>query len=226
MKKFLVATTVAGLLVAPGFAQDRIVEIESEATISVSESPGRAQDSESDTSELIEDVTNIAQGLQDRIETLGAQMADATDPEAGTKVLDEMLAAAREVYESLNRDSELWDEMNGLMDIWAARRDDLLERASDNPALKQLADGWQARIDRGLTLRQQIIEQSAESEALIAQIEAQREVVLEYFKLDLADEALATMQSMSDELGSMNERMSGILSQANLVAEAPGIAQE
>ena len=63
---------------------------------------------------LVEDVTSIAEGLQGRIETLSEQMADASDLEAGaTRALDEMLVAAREVHDSLNRDSELWDEMNG-----------------------------------------------------------------------------------------------------------------
>lgn len=204
MKRLLVAAAFAGLMI----------------------SPTHAQDGDADVAALVEDVTLIAQGLQTRIETLGAQMSQASDLEAGTRAMDEMLAAALEVYESLNRDSELWDEMNGMMETWSARRDDLLERASQNPALQPVADSWQARIDRGLTLRQQIVEQAAESEALIDQIESQREVIIAYYEIDLADQALATMQAMSDELGSMNERMSGILAQANVVAEAPGVAQE
>lgn len=204
MRILLAAAAVAGLLMTPAFSQE----------------------GDPDVAALVEDVTSIATGLQGRIETLGQQMAEASDLEAGTRALDEMLAAAREVHDSLSRDSVLWDEMNGMMDAWSARRDDLLERALENPALKPIAESWQTRIDRGLTLREQILEQSAESEALIAQIEDQREVIVAYYEAALADQALATMQAMSDDLGSMNERMSGILTQANLVAEAPVVAQE
>ncbi|SPJ26189.1 hypothetical protein [Palleronia abyssalis] len=188
--------------------------------------PAAAQQDEPDVASLVDDVTTIAQGLEGRIETLSAQMAEASDLEAGTKALDEMLAAAREVYDSLNRDSELWDEMNGMLDTWSERRDDLLERAADIPQLKEVADGWQGRIDRGITLRQQITEQAAESQALIAQIEDQREVIVAYYEAALADQALATMEAMSAELGTMNEKMSGILTQANLVAETPSVSQE
>ena len=113
-----------------------------------------------------------------------------------------------------------------MMDVWSAKRDDLLNRAVKHPALKPVAESWQTRIDRGLTLRQQIIEQSAESEALIAQIEGQREVVVADHQAALADDALETMQAMSDELGSMNERMTEIVTQANLTATRAELAQE
>ncbi|MGX0905124.1 DNA repair exonuclease SbcCD ATPase subunit [Roseovarius sp. MBR-79] len=204
MRSFVAATVMAGLLAFPAIAQD----------------------SEPDVASLVQDVTSIAQGLEGRIETLSIQMAEASDLEAGTKALDEMLAAAREVYDSLNRDSELWGEMNGMLDTWSVRRDNLLKEAQDVPALKDVASGWQDRIDRAITLRQQITEQAAESEALIAQIEDQRRVIIAYYEAKLADQALATMEVMSAELGAMNEKMSGILTQANLVAETPSVAQE
>lgn len=204
MRSFVAATVMAGLLAFPAIAQD----------------------SEPDVASLVQDVTSIAQGLEGRIETLSIQMAKASDLEAGTKALDEMLAAAREVYDSLNRDSELWGEMNGMLDTWSERRDNLLKEAQDVPALKDVASGWQDRIDRAITLRQQITEQAAESEALIAQIEDQRRVIIAYYEVNLADQALATMEVMSAELGAMNEKMSGILTQANLVAETPSVAQE
>ena len=186
-----------------------------------------AQDSgNGDVASLVKDVTAIAEGLQARVSTLSDQISASSDAEAGTRALDEMLAAARELQESLGRDSELWDEMNGMMDTWAAQRDKLLERSKTIPALKPVADGWQSRIDEGLVLRQQILAQAAESEALIAQIEEQREVIIAYYDLDLADQALATMRLMSEELGTMNATMSSILEQANVVAKPPTVAQE
>lgn len=182
-------------------------------------------DGTSDVAALVDNVTEIAEGLQARVSTLGDQITASSDAESGTRALDEMLSAARELQDSLGRDSELWDEMNGMMDVWAGKRDDLLERAKTVPALKPVADGWQSRIDEGLVLREQILKQAAESEALISQIEEQREVVIAYYDLDLADRALETMRLMSDELGTMNAAMTTILAQANVVAEPPSIDQ-
>ena len=188
--------------------------------------PSIGQDSEFDVASLVSDVTSIAEGLQDRVAVLSEQIAASSDAEAGTRAIDEMLAAARELKESLGRDSELWDEMNAMLDTWAAQRDDLLARASSNPALRPVAEGWQSRIDEGLILREQILQQAAESEALIEQIEQQREVVIAYYDLDLADQALATMRAMSEELGTMNAAMTSILDQANVVAAPPSVGQE
>lgn len=204
MKKFLLsACAIASLSVATAtYAQD------------------------ADVATLVADVTTIAEGLQARVVTLGEQMELSADAQSGTRALDEMLAAATELQASLGRDSELWVEMNGMMDSWAASRDDLLERAATNPALEPVAQGWQSRIDDGLELRTQILEQAAESEALIQQIEEQREVVIAYYDLGLADQALATMQLMSDELSTMNAAMGTILAQANVMAEPASVAAE
>jgi hypothetical protein len=179
-----------------------------------------------DVANLVNDVTAIAELLQKRVASLGEQVAASSDAEAGTRAIEEMLAAARELQTSLGRDSKLWDEMNGMMDTWSAKRDDLLERAKKLPALKPVANGWQSRIDEGLHLRQKILAQAAESEALITQIEETRAVIIAYYDLDLADKALETMRLMSEELSTMNSAMSSILEQANVVAKPPSLAQE
>jgi hypothetical protein len=228
MKKSLLLSCVASLLLAgAGHAQSTVQLSTSSSTKVVIGGAGGSQDGAGgDVASLVEDVTAIAEGLQARVASLGDQIAASSDAETGTRALDEMLAAARELQESLGRDSELWDEMNGMMDNWAAKRDELLARSQTIPALKPVADGWQSRIDEGLLLRQQILAQAAESEALIEQIEEQREVIIAYYDLDLADQALETMRLMSEELGTMNSTMSSILAQANVVAKPPSVAQE
>lgn len=206
IKKLLVSCTFAAFFAGAAVAQDGT--------------------GDADVAQLVDNVTVIAQGLQARVADLSEQIAASSDAESGTRALDEMLAAAQELQDNLGRDSTLWSEMNGMMDNWGTKRDDLLERAKTVPALKPVADGWQSRIDEGLVLREQILKQAAESEALITQIEEQREVIIAYYDLDLADKALETMRLMSDELGTMNSAMSSILAQANVVAEPPTIAQE
>lgn len=223
MKIILGAAGLATLLAVPSFAQNSSVEVT--ITGEVRGSDGLSSAGESDVATLVDGVTAIAQGLQNRVATLSRQMEASSDTESGTRALDEMLAAARELQDSLGRDSELWDEMNGMMDLWGTRRDELLERAKVNPALRPIATGWQKRIDEGLKLREQILIQAAESEALIDQIESQREVIVEYYNLGLADQALQTMRVMSDELGTMNASMTSILAQANVVAEPPSVDQ-
>lgn len=223
MKIILGAAGLAALLAVPSFAQNSSVEVT--ITGEVRGSVGLSSAGEPDVATLVDGVTAIAQGLQNRVATLSRQMEASSDTESGTRALDEMLAAARELQDSLGRDSELWDEMNGMMDLWGTRRDELLERAKVNPALRPIATGWQKRIDEGLKLREQILIQAAESEALIDQIESQREVIVEYYNLGLADQALQTMRVMSDELGTMNASMTSILAQANVVAEPPSVDQ-
>ncbi|KQI70753.1 hypothetical protein AN191_16370 [Loktanella sp. 5RATIMAR09] len=188
--------------------------------------PVFAQTEEPDMVELVESVTTIATGLSDRVATLGEVIAASTDGDAAAEALNEMLDAARQMQADLGRDSEVWSDINAMLEIWGERRDDLRSRAVDNAALAPIADTWQARIDDALTLRQQILEQSGESQALIDQIEAQREVVIAYYEANLADQALATMRAISDELGQMNDQMSSIVSQAGIVAEPSNLATE
>ena len=188
--------------------------------------PVFAQTEEPDMVELVESVTTIATGLSDRVATLGEVIAASTDGDAAAQALNEMLDAARQMQADLGRDSEVWSDINAMLEIWGERRDDLRARAVGNADLAPIADTWQARIDEALTLRQQILEQSGESQALIDQIEAQREVVIAYYEANLADQALATMRAISDELGQMNDQMSSIVSQAGIVAEPSNLATE
>lgn len=185
-----------------------------------------AQTEEPDMGELVEKVTMIATGLSDRVATLGEVIVSANGGDAAAKALDEMLDAARQMQADLGRDSEVWSDIKAMLEIWGERRDDLRSRAVDNAALAPIADTWQARIDEALTLRQQILEQSGESQALIDQIEAQRDVVFAYYEANMADQALETMRAISDELGQMNDQMSSIVSQAGIVAEPSNLATE
>jgi hypothetical protein len=191
-----------------------------------SATPVVAQTEEPDMVELVESVTVIATGLSDRVATLSEVIAASTDGDAAARALDEMLEAARQMQADLGRDSDVWRDINAMLEVWSERRDDLRERAVNNQALGPIADTWQARIDEALTLREQILGQSAESQALIDQIEAQREVVIAFYEANLADQALATMRAISDELGQMNEQMTSIVNQAGIVAEPSNLATE
>lgn len=188
--------------------------------------PVLAQTQEPDMVALVESVTSIAAGLSARVETLGDIISATTDGDEAARALDEMLDAARQMQADLGRDSVVWQDINAMLEVWGERRDDLRKRAVENQALAPIAETWQARIDEALTLREQILSQSAESQALIEQIEAQREVVLALYDANLADQALDTMRAISDELRQMNEQLGSIVSQASIVAEPSNLATE
>lgn len=188
--------------------------------------PVMTQTQEPDMAALVESVTAIAGGLSIRVETLGDIISATTDGEKAARALDEMLDAARQMQADLGRDSVVWQDINAMLEVWGERRDDLRERAVENQALAPIAETWQVRINEALTLREQILGQSAESQALIEQIEAQREVVIALYDANLADQALDTMRAISEELGQMNEQMSSIVSQAGIVAEPSNLATE
>ncbi|MEZ5583650.1 MAG: hypothetical protein R3F37_13675 [Candidatus Competibacteraceae bacterium] len=42
--------------------------------------------------------------------------------EKGTQVLDEMLASVTAVHGSMAEDSEIWNQLNALLDLWEERR--------------------------------------------------------------------------------------------------------
>ena len=169
---------------------------------------------------LVNGVTESANRLQAAVDRFGAAMAGAEDQDAGMKALDEMLEAARSVNESLNRDSKIWTELNGLIDQWTGKRNSVNARARNNPALLPLAALWQEKVDRVIDLRTSILDQATDSELLIRDVENKKEVIAEYYQLDAIDQVLAEMQVMNDELTSMNESMRMILEKTGGLEEA------
>lgn len=187
-------------------------------------------DTDTDTgnpmSELMSGVTATANNLSATVDTLSERIvASSNSREEGTRMLDEMLAAARDVNSSLDRDSEIWTELNDLIKEWTATRDGLRERIPENPNLEPVMDLWATRIEDANRLRTQILDQSATSQGLVEQIENQREVVLAYYEVGAADAVLAAMQEMSDDLGEMNSQMGEILSQAGVVTQSEAAGQ-
>lgn len=176
---------------------------------------------------LLTNVTDAAGGLEQTVTDLKERIAaSANSAEEGTKLIDDMLAAATKVNASLGRDSDVWTQLNALMDNWTAKRDSLNEKGKNNPALLPVAETWQVKIDEAQILREQILVQAAESENLVQLLSQQREVILAYYDADAADAVLSTMQKMSEQLEGMNTEMKSILQQTGVVAEGKAVANE
>lgn len=205
------------LLPAVASAQDAETQ-ETAAQTEVAEAPS--------VEEMLERVTASAGQLQGRIDTLEADIQkSANSEEIGVELLDSMLTAAQTVRDEVGIDSPLWQGLGALMDNWAMKRDAAYEKAATRPAFAEIAESWVAKINETQLLRDGIVEQSAEADALIAQIKKRRDLVISYYELDQADKVLETMRGISTEMEAMNSGMRGIVEQTEVVA-GEGIDQQ
>lgn len=171
--------------------------------------------------QLVEDVNAIADTLQTNIAGVrDALTAAAASRENGAKLLEQMQASIEAVHGSLAEDSDIWTELTRVMDIWDENRKAALEKSETNPAFGEIAEEWSLKIQQAGELRKQILDQRANSMAMLDQIMSERELVLAYYDLGQADRALEAMQSVSDDLGRMNDSMRAIVDQTQVVAGA------
>ena len=170
---------------------------------------------------LVEGVNALAADLEKDIAAVReALAAAAASREEGAELLEQMQASVEAVHGSLAEDGNIWSELTRAMDIWDQNRQAALEKSETNPAFDEIAQEWSLRIQQAGDLRQQILTQRAESTAMLDQIMADRELVLAYYDLGQADRALEAMQTVSDNLGRMNESMQSIVEQTGVVAGA------
>ena len=171
--------------------------------------------------QLVEDVNAIADTLQANISGVRDALTAAADSrENGAKLLDQMQTSIEAVHGSLAEDSDIWTELKRVMDIWDENRKAALEKSETNPAFADIAEEWSFKIQQAGDLRKQILDQRANSMAMLDQVMSERELVLAYYELGQADRALEAMQTVSDDLGRMNDSMRAIVDQTEVVAGA------
>ena len=200
MHRFVLSVLFAALLLnAPVFAQD-------------------AADAEPNMTNLFQNVTNIADALKADLTDLEARIQESRDSiEKGGEVLDAMLASVSAVHDSMAEDSEIWKELDALMELWEQRRKTALEKSETNPEFAKIADEWKGRISTAKDLRNQISTERANSLALMRAIESDRDIVLAYYELGQADKAIESMQKVSSDLTTLNENMQAIVETAGSV---------
>ena len=186
---------------------------------------GAQTDEQPDIAKLLEDVRTVAGGLEEDITALEGALNDSINAAQGAAILDQMEASVNAVHLKLNEDSAIWNALDKAMEIWDDRQKEMMEKSETNPAFKEIAEEWGIKVEKARQLRKQILEQRAESIALLDKIGADREVVLAYFELDLADRAVEAMSKVTDELGRMNESMQAIVEQTSEVA-GPSVPQQ
>ena len=183
--------------------------------------PAFAQDTsgaEPNMGNLFQNVTNIADTLKADLTDLEARIQESRDSiEKGSEVLDAMLASVSAVHDSMAEDSEIWKELDALMDLWEQRRKSALEKSETNPEFAKIADAWKTRISTAKDLRNQISTERANSLALMRAIESDRDIVLAYYELGQADKAIESMQKVSSDLTTLNENMQAIVETAGSV---------
>lgn len=218
MKALIVSAAlgIAGLLTTP--------------ITTVAQTTGTAQPAAStetaDVATLLKNVSDTAQRLQATVGDLDSRIeASKNSAENGNALLNDMLASARDLESSLGKDSPVWLELSTLFDEWGKKRDHARKQSETKPQFTEIAELWQSKLTEALKLREQILKQAAESQALVDAIEAQREIVLAYYEVQAADKVLESMRAMSDDLAEMNESMRAIVDQTGVVA-GENVAQQ
>lgn len=169
-----------------------------------------------DMANLFQKVNEVAQELQTNLGDLEANIQASRDSiEKGGEVLDEMLASVTKVHDSMAEDSEIWKELDSLLELWEKRRQETLKKSESNPAFLPIAQSWQAKLDKGRELRNQISTERANSTALMRSIASDRDIVLAYYELGEADKALAGLQKVGANLANLNENMQAIVKTAS-----------
>ena len=175
---------------------------------------------ESGIARLAEGVSVLAGELEANIKKVREALNDAASSrEDGLRVFNQLQASVERVHVALAEGSDIWVELTRAMGAWDEIRQDMLEKSETNPAFDPIAEEWSVRLKQAGMLRKQILEQRAESVAMLDQLLSQRDVVLAYYDLGQADRALEEMQKVSDDLGTMSEKVRAINEQAQLVGE-------
>ena len=173
---------------------------------------------EPDMVKLFEDVVAVANELETNIAGLeGALNASIDSRERGAELLNRMYVSAEAVHAKLAEDSEIWTALVKATEIWDERQKEAMEKSETKPLFKQIADEWSAKAAQANELRKQMLEQRAESIALLEQIAADQEFVLALYELKQADRALEAMQKVSGGLSRMNDSMRVIVEQTKEV---------
>jgi len=181
--------------------------------------PAHAQ-TEPDMANLFSNVNNVAKELQENLSELEANIeASRNSHEKGAAVLDEMLASVAAVYSSMTEESEIWTELDSLLELWEERRKTALEKSETNPAFLQIAYEWKSKISTAKELRKQISTERANSLALMRSIESDRDIVLAYYDLGQADKAIAGLQKVGNNLKKLNNNMQNIVKIAGTVEQ-------
>ncbi|WP_242469441.1 hypothetical protein [Rhabdochromatium marinum] len=179
-----------------------------------------------DMGNLFNRVNTVAQELQVNLTDLEASIDASRDSvEKGAEVLDAMLASVQKVHESMAEDSEIWQELDAVMELWEQRRQETLQKSESNPAFLPIAQAWQEKLNTARELRNQISTERANSTALIQSIESDRDIVLAYYELGQADKAIAGLRKVSSNLSNLNANMQKIVETAEAAQQQTAIPQ-
>lgn len=193
-------------------AEETAGQVSDESPDAGDDVPQEAAGQAGDVNAVVSTVTDSANRIQGAFDRF-SQAMETADGEESVRALEEMLEAVRAVNSNLGRDSEAWGELETLTAEWTKTRDDLIERSKSNPGLADVAKVWQAKLDRIAELKNSILDQSADSELLVEEIENKREIVLAYMQADQIDLVINEMEAMNAELTAMNDGMRNILDQ-------------
>ncbi len=211
---------VTGLSVAQSEPAATVVEKPTTLTTSTTSA------TQPDMSDLFNKVNSVAEELQLNLSDLEKNIQESRNSiEKGAQILDEMLVSVRKVHQGMAEESEIWQELSALLDLWEQRRNAALQKSESNPAFLPIAKAWEDKLKTAKGLQRQISTERANSVALMRSIEADRDIVLSYYELGQADKAIESLQKVSTNLANLNNNIQNIVKVAGSIDRQQPIPQ-
>lgn len=154
-----------------------------------------------DVAGLLASITSIANDLETGLDDLQDRIAASRESaERGEEVLNLMSTALEGVHGRLEQDSEIWQELEDLLEQWEEDMAAAQERAATDARWQARADAWADRIQTGTEIRRQLGDQATEANSLIQHISRERDLILEDYRLGEAQRAVDAMAEVGNQL--------------------------
>lgn len=181
-----------------------------------------AEAEDEDIADLLASITGMANELEGSLGDLEERIqASRESAEQGAEVLDLMSSALENVHDRLERDSEIWQELDAMLQQWEDDMAAAQARAASDPRWQARADAWGERIQTGVEIRRQLGEQAVEANSLIRHISGERELILEDYRLGEAQRAVDAMADVGNQMTAFTGAMRQLADRTqNVVADA------
>lgn len=182
-------------------------------------SPAHAQSSDAEANQaiVVANITTLTDTLRENIADLDNSLVSADETlNNASAILDGLLDSVASMTDLIAEDGETWTRLTALLVEFEDERTRVSQRAqaTGNPALQQIAGMWGERIDTLSSLRSDISRERARTRALLADLENEREVVVELIKVGAADMVIDNMRAIRDNLVAVNDDMQVMLDKA------------
>ena len=180
--------------------------------------PTKPSNLPADPAAVIAGLTKSAEDFQKTVSEVSEMLKNSAESrEQGAAALDKMLAALRGVEASVSDQGAIWQQYATMLEAWQKNQKQTEERAVQDPEFRAQADAWALKVHEAADLRTHITEERNRVHGMIAEVEHDREIELGWYSLGQADKALAGLRKMNTQLGTLNDDLALMVTQARKV---------